>query len=1429
MRETRLFTYTPAQVSEQAPSVLISIPSSPHPNDRLPTSAHSSWAGLTNQLTSWRVTDPNNILLEHIVSGASLRISFSSPICCRPLFIPSASVAPCPPSASLPISLVVACHTDDSSSILLCLQFSADLQQINASSPHVVEKLRQFIPSAVVTVIQSNAPNAFVALSDGRCLRFIVDEEAALPRLIPFSESSVSGSPDALARPTSAFQPACSTSTWSSNTAPISSFVSRLFNPLAIDRSKLPGSSFASSDTLPPWKGPTDAVLSLTRVDDSSRSLVASLHASGCVRIYLMEINNYVLQTEYFLPCKLSASQTVQHFLLSGPDVSLLAVVLADEHPKSDSLRVFQLAISDSDENLVTLSCSQLVCREGPVPPLVAAAYFAEDVVVGTRAGAVTALINTPTYIPGPTGTPLPVDSYTNVAQQSKSDEPAHAIEAQPSSRGLPSHTLWTAVEDVDALFGLGRSIDRSTSDDRDLLLKAHRFSPYSVSKALRLPNASSNSRQNVHEALLSIQLDEDDNALKRVKARAEQITKHEDLKVRDLMWDESVGLIICRERNVFVMRPLVEQEKRVHPHHETLLTCDQLTPTGPAAWILASHAVCQILGAQFHEASAGNSMTGILEFMLNLVTNVSESYSGIALTDVLFMRQAEIELTGGSMDIPSDKVSFPDVVRRCLKDLVRPGALLLNNLLSTNEMKMLEAASVHCVDEYPVSSTFSNGVVWMERFHREIGVESQVDINLQGEDNEANVDGTVSGSTMLQKAYGFFAMAAEGCQPSTYRDIICALELAGYIPPRAIAQLEEEYEKYGTNEEWKEIVVTFTEVLSDGSQQNDEIRFGDCAFWLLDRGLRIVESYAPKTAAALALMAMKYAPNKQQHERMRAAALSRFLVAGELVQAYRTILSEPFKPSSSSNEMNAPASTVVTKEEAEAMKDAIGLFINTTADRNELKWLAEQDLPEPLKMLCGQALERRARGTKVVDFNAMAKRFLQYKNQTIDESFSIGNTNKELVIRQAVDTREYEELYAWHIIREDYGNAAQCALEWAERITNEGPSLIREVVERFQNDQGVVDEIELYITLFLQWVEVKREALGCVQSALYLVPLQYRFVARSRYTLSAGHDIDTNEKNLALDNGTDISYGGGQKRGKPVVNAEWISRRLLLAHAQKVYLTDVVLQHRNGSGNLENVEHLTAESSPLLGENRSGVEWISRMIRKHLINYDRMLLCAQLCCAWRDETSDACIREVVSDATRTAMKKEMASLFGMSELRQLLGYISLTSHRKWKGRTNWTLIAMEQTLLACGGKAKCPQWLVDLAAHGHVNAHQSFRGHGGGVTGGGDLLGVTKIMLKNDRPIDAAKVLANAFDHAEVSMGKREQFFMSYTAVDATLDCLAGIKEDYEPARQYYNVLKDKLNNHMDLVEQTCHSQAAQIEDMDGDVINNNVSMQDV
>lgn len=1323
MRESRLFSYTPSSELDHAPSVFISVPSV---TSTRPTQFQGRWAGVAGQIVVWRVQDASLILLEHLITGAALRIVLSSPLCARPLFLPTSD------SQSSKLSLVVACHTAGSGSTLLNLHLSRSLKAAMAS-PEAVEKSRHFIPSSIINDIQRDGPDAVLGLSDGRCARFILSDEAHPPQLVLFSNSSKRASAAGHSASTASIQHNRS-SFWRPQASV--SFVSRFFTPRASDLGMAQVSStHTTNDTLPSHSGPTDSVLALS-VTHTDRRLVASLHASGTVCMHMLHDDIYVFEADCALPCKLSTSS--RHFLLTGPE-SLLVVVLADEHPKADSLRVFELTIVSSFESPVALSCRQLVCREGPIPPLVAAAFFAEDVVVATKAGVVTALINEPLQIPAPGAVPRVYPDLAGLSNSSLT-ESVHPL----SSKGLPAQTLWTAIDDVDEPYGFGRSMDALPGDDRAVLLRAHRFSPYAIAKALRLHNPSEATHEYIIDALSQIFLDEVDDGLKRVKSRAEQITKREDLIVRDISWIDSIGLVISREHATYVLRPLFQPEKEVFIRHEGLLSCDQVTPCGPTAWLLSSHAICQILSAQFLGKMSDSEMRKVM-FMIRIATRYSDTFPDMPLTDLICLRQAEVCASENKNPM------LIEVVNTC-KSILQPGPMLLSTLLATGEWETLGEAADNCAAELPVSSMFANGIVWLERFHRNFGGEFERDEDLDINESE---NSTESSTYALGKAYGFFSFAAEECGKDAQQDdMLCALSLAGY--PTNKLQSETPGNQMKHDDDWRTLKIPINQDF-ETVDEKDSIQLGDCAFWLLERALRIMEGYsAPRTAAAIALKAMAYAPDKHQHERMRAAAFSRFLEAGELENAHKAILSEPFSKN---------GSLEVTKEEAEALRDSIGLFINATADRNKLKWLAEQKLPEPLRMLCGQALERRARGTDVANFGVIARQFL--------ENRIVHNVRSEQVrIRDEDDSNEYEDLFAWHILREDHGNAAQFALERAERLSSEGPELVRVAVEASNNDHST-DVAEMYMSLLLEWMEYKCEALCCVASAIRMLPLENQYVARPKISLVEGH----------------------RTTQKAVVNLNWVSRRLLLAHAQRIYLTESVIGYRQGTG-AQNVDHLVAEWNPFLSETKSGIEWVTSMLRK-TPTFDRMILCAELCCAWREEIGDECLTEMVREAGRVAARGEVN--FDYSDLDILLEYISSVSLEAKLSHRNWYLLAVENALSTCAGRASCPQWLIDVAAYGKSSGNVEPKRLGGSHVHG-DVLGTVRALMRNNRPVQAAQVIIRGLEFAEQSMKDEKPFYVSYAAIDATLMTLSQISEDYVEANIYHKRLTDKVKAHMEL-----------------------------
>ena len=86
----------------------------------------------------------------------------------------------------------------------------------------------------------------------------------------------------------------------------------------------------------------------------------------------------------------------------------------------------------------------------------------------------------------------------------------------------------------------------------------------------------------------------------------------------------------------------------------------------------------------------------------------------------------------------------------------------------------------------------------------------------------------------------------------------------------------------------------------------------------------------------------------------MRAAAFSRFIDAVGPDNGLTALLYPPFRDGDESSE--------VSDAESSALRDAVVTPVNTTADKGKLQWFAESNLPEPVRVLCSQALERGAR-----------------------------------------------------------------------------------------------------------------------------------------------------------------------------------------------------------------------------------------------------------------------------------------------------------------------------------------------------------------------------------------------------------------------------------------------------------------------------------
>lgn len=1309
MRESLLFTFTTPGNPDVVPSIYISVPTCASPPD---AQFHGSWSGLVDQYIAWRVIHGTTLHFEHIITNEALMVQFSAPISARPLFLPISA-----PGFPL-LNLFLSCYDHTTGSTFLHVSVSRTLRSATAQ-PSASEAARYFFPNVRVNAIQLDAPCVIAGLSDGRCVRInLVQTEAGHqshisvfaptplpPSLLTKADAPLSGS----------------------------SFVSRWLKPHGFDRLRPPhlpiSFSSQSANVLPPYAGPKDSVLSLASL--IFPRVVATLHQSGRVCLFGCDAGMYIFVSEVHLPCKLSTT-TSTAFILPGPDATLLALVMADEHPKTDSLRVFELAVAETTGSPFSLSCRQLVNREGPIPPIIAAHYFAEDIIVATRTGIVTALLNEPRFSPTPQGNHR-TDRLIGAPDAISDVDPDSPRPLRTLPRkGLPGRTLWTAVDDVDEPYGLGRSIDALQLENSEILLNADRFSSKAIAKALRRPDVDEVTRDYVRDALAEIDLNDQDGDFNRIRQRAEQFTKLEDLRVRDLSWDESIGFIITREKGVFVLRPLFESEKRVFKNHQDLLTCDQDTPYGPAAWMLVRHAMCQNIAAQFLDGIARTDDNSKLSFLLKLAIRYSQSDPSTSLLHLMCNQRAKacIELNLSP--------TFPDVVE-ALNIMLQPGAELLSILMSLGEAAALGEAAMQCATLLPVSTAFSNGYVWLQTYMREVQTDQDVD---EGFRQLEEIAEEKRGIYELNRALSFFILAAQTfSNGATLEDTLCALRLAGFSVSEGYS--DKSGKGINDNQNWHDWEIA------------GNIKLGTCAFWMLERALRMFESCGvQRIAALLALEAMKCAPDSENYEQMRAKAFNHFLDDNALESALDAILTKPF------GDIDLCEYRL---EDAEALRDFIGEFINKAAELNKLKWLSDKDIQEPLISLCGQALERRARSSKPFDIGA--------NDGEPWHAPGFGG-----FLPSGSETGEYSDLFSWHILRGDEASAASCAIEWYERLNFEGQDIIDDTVKMVQDLQTGVDGSEVYLKCLLFWTDSKIKALSWVQSAMNI--------------LNGSHSVTRSR----------IGWGASEipEKGDAVVDIRWVSRRLLLSYAHRMCLREEWGVFVSGKSRSESIDHLKSEWSPLLLERDSGVSWVSSRLRRRP-TYDSLLLCVELCSSWWVEVGDGPLIETVADAARAAAGTETMD-FGYSDLQRLLPSVVDSCAKCGMGKRNWYTLALEKTLSTCAGRASCPEWLIDASAHGVVGTSDEGRVN---RSVKGDVLGTVSALLQNNRPVDAADVLVNTLSQAELAIRDEGSVCVSFTAIDATLEILLQTAAYYPDAETAYKLLSSKAEDYISAVQE--------------------------
>ena len=1309
MRETRLFDYAVPAEATAFPSHHITVPLFAPP----PTFTPGTWSSLVRDTLSWRVETASSIIFENIITHKGFILNFSSPLTCRPLF----TVEP------QSILLTAVSYGNRNTCTVLHIRINPSFEN-SASSP-CEELARATLTGTTVTTIARVDDDIVAGLSDGNAAVVGAPSQNStninLSRFAPLPFSKVDHRRDQ-GEDTSMVSRE-STDSVSSNRSMASSMSMGLMNRLfggsprvSNPGNRMPGASVDHShiqlsshfrESLRARNASGDGVLAVANVKAEAKALF-TLHESGRICMFICRNAQYQFVGDTALPVKLSAAK-VDQFLLTGQNGSAIAVVISDEDPSADSLCVYNVT-SKLRQNSAVLSCTHIAKRDGPIGRVVSAVFTGDDVVVGTDSGALSGLLNVSSEIDGTTG--------------------------------IPSGTIWTAVDDVDKPFGLGRALDEVSPTYRGPLVSAHRFSAHAVAKALRSPDSMSVTRDDVLEAVNTLEFEDDEDSMwKRLKVRAEQIAKIEDMRVRDVTMIDGAGIVVARQSCMYILRGLAESERKAFGNCSQLLNDRVSCAKGEVARALSSHAVCQVLASEYRVANVAGHVDQKVSFMLSICSRFSEIVSGVPLSDILL---------GGFASSEHDNVVFPDfstAIRYGLS-VIEPGSKLLTGLLESSEFEPLTAAAEQAADTLPISAMFASGIAWLGMYRKESSKSSD-GTGAGGLQEEAFVQEDDRLENMLKKAYGFLVAAAQWCDredASGDEDSQCAIGLAGLS---TVYRRSFEYNPADANAVMTD-GPTPSSLLPNGP--NEKLTRAHLGFWLLERSVRLLESSgAPKDAAAAALEAMDRAPDAKRHEMMRAAAFSRFLDAGDLEQALTAIISDPFQGRDDS---------LVFSEESGALRDAFGLFVNAVADYGKLKWLAEYDLPEPLRVLCGQALERRARAADPLHIGDYIIRNHHIFHPSYDKDLEIAEED-----RRATD---YELQYSWHIMREDAPSAAAAALEWAERLTREGQGLVHRVI----NGKPPILVGEHQIRLMLVWVRAKQDALTLASAAAQLRPRKERYIARSRFSILLQ-----------------------EQSGKcsAVVDVEWVLRRQLLAHAQCKCLITYLSQCERGEA--PDVRYLMGPGSPFLGETREGVAWAVSMLSNEP-SYENMSLTAELCRAWEDEIGDGPLRDAVRLAARNASSCGVKD-FSYSDLDKVLQELISAPDSK-RSKRNWYLIAFESALAMLSGTRSCPQWLLDAAAWGTTPfgngtnlAHRQFTGR---VRG--DAASVVRTFLRYNRPTDAARVLLSGL--AAQEKRPRAPFYVPYSAIDATLEILSQLSDAFPDAELYHRKLSERATAHL-------------------------------
>lgn len=1323
MRETRLYRYVVAGANSHSNASEVAFP----PPSRSLSPIAGTWAGLANLSISWRVEGNGRIIIfEDLHNSRFLRVTLSGPLSCRPLlrFVKT--------ETSSCIDAIFACYSQ--ASILLHVRINTS----GSRSFSCTEISRSMIHRSFVTCMQDVNNEVVIGLNDGSCMHVKfgggLGGGMKLDRFVPPPLNNAERR-----RNTENMSVMSGVSEESVSNRSVAStmsfgFMNRLFGgtPRAGATSNGTGIMEATSQTLTQsprflGRGREDRS-SVRHLNDQVRGIasvhldaqaVAALYQSGRICLFKWADGEFRYVNDLVLPVRLSTG-LVNHFLLAGLSGSIIAVVMADEDPNADSLRVFKISATVRDGGAITMAHAQIAQRHGPIDRIVAAVHADGDVIVASETGYVSGVVN------------VSADGNTTT--------------------GIPYGTLWTTLDDMNQPYGLESVLDGLGTKPQDLLLQAHRFSSKSLAKSLRMENAALQKREDIEENINATYIQDDaSNTWLRIKARAQHISQTEDLPVRDIFLTPGAGIVIARNAYLSILRQLSNDEKQAHGKSEHLIPCKSPISDLDTAVLLSSHALSQLIASKLFNTENEDREKAKLTFMLGLSSSFSKVSKQTPLTDRLALH------TRNMVENSTADSVFNDIITRMI-EILQPGAALLSFLNKFAETEYMSPAADQVIDTLPVSAMVASGLSWLGSHNKSdeqdlvLKQEPKEELELIGEEKPNDTP------PVIQKAFACFFMASTWGERGVEllnEDMQCVLDLVGLSREDVLNQsvkcpdedIEMTAEKEGLSEDL----------------ENARIRTR-LSFWMLERVARLFDlNGAPESAAAIALQAMSRAPDRERYEMMRATAFGAFMSAKDLDHALAAILEEPF-PSSVSHE--------IIQQESKAVRDSIGLLTEAAADQGRIRWLASRDLPEPLPTMCGIALEKRARAAEVIS--------LEKPKSILTNINAFGpHANTSETKKKAVSP--YEELFSWYIIRRDESSAASIALEWAERLSDEGLSSIREFVKISMSigEMTTAKKIEL----LLSWSQAKSQAYSYASSAGELEMGEKKYVARTRFA---------------------IVSKGDHKKVSGLMSMSWISRRHLLAHAQSRVLAELLSSVDLERDIEQTIDYLLSSSSNNLGEVQEGVLWVAEILTRKP-SFENLLLSAELGRAWREEAGDGVLIQAVQRAAQFASRK-LISGFGYNELNELIKAVK-SSEGKTGRRSNWNLLALESVLAASAGAAGIPEWLIDSAAWGkHPIDEGDVEATRFSGCPGGDAGGTVRVLLCHHRPYDAVRVALTGLEGVgkEVdSKGGQGRFYVPYTAIEALMERLEDVSETNDEAVEYLESLKAGVKAHFSAMEE--------------------------